>query len=309
MRNNDNPSDQRHATCLVLLILACLAALGGCAAERAVREQKLIREHLVELYEDQIRDNLVRIKAGRAFVHVNYSNLQGKTFDKVMGKIQAGDQNTEVTGSNNIIIEGPGSDEITVVGEVTLRDEISVTGEPVIGNATVYDAYIFFAEQFVKEHSAEDESEHLWDHTYKKEDGTSVTYCVPIPKPKNNGKANGAKKAYERLIWLTTLDQGKTAKVQEVIVTSVTVDLENESVGKLQRYKIELYPSQAGATLTSGLLCSSLGAGCCYRVFKEMDGETTSLILLAQIDEDPKQIEGHFAILEYREKSKDDPPE
>ncbi|MEE8153662.1 MAG: hypothetical protein V3T53_01745 [Phycisphaerales bacterium] len=33
MRNNDNPSDQRHAACLVLFILACLAALGGCAAE------------------------------------------------------------------------------------------------------------------------------------------------------------------------------------------------------------------------------------------------------------------------------------
>ncbi len=103
MRNNDNPSDQRHAACRVLLILACLAALGGCAAERAVREQRLIREHLVELYEDQIRDNLVRIKTGRAFVHVNYSKLQGKTFDKVMGKIQAGDQNTEVAGSNNIM--------------------------------------------------------------------------------------------------------------------------------------------------------------------------------------------------------------
>ena len=36
MRYNDNPSDQRHAACLVLLVLVCLAALGGCAPARDV---------------------------------------------------------------------------------------------------------------------------------------------------------------------------------------------------------------------------------------------------------------------------------
>lgn len=308
MRYNDNPTYQRHAACLVLLISVCLAALGGCAAERTVREQRLIREHLVELYEDQIRDNLVRIKTGRAFVHVNYSNLQGKTRDQVLGKIYSGSQSTEVSGANNIIIEGPGSSDITVGGEVTLWDEISVSGEPVIGNATVYDAYVLFAEQFVKDHSAQKEGHrHLWERSFKEEDGTTKKYCVPIPRQETSRKTNGSKKAYERLIWLTTLDQGKTAKVQEVIVTSVTLDLKNGSVGNLQRYEIELHPKQVSAKLAFGTLCSSRGDGHSYRVFSEVDCGKNKLILLAQKTEKPEKIKGDFAILEYREKSEDPP--
>ncbi|MEE9131480.1 MAG: hypothetical protein V3T84_15795 [Phycisphaerales bacterium] len=304
MRNNDNPSDQRHAACLVLLISVCLAALGGCAAERAVREQRLIREHLVDLYEDQIRDNLVRIKTGRAFVHVNYSKLQGKTRDQVFGKIQAGNQNTEVAGDNNIIIEGPGRNDITVVGEVTLGDEISVSGEPVIGNATVYDAYILFAEQFVKKHSAEDESEHLWEYTYKKEDGTSVTYCVPIPKQETNGKANGPKKAYERLIWLTTLDQGKTAKVKAIYALEVC-SKPFKVLGDWCLHGLTLFPDpvESSKTFVSGLLFLPSD----NQYYHVINHHKAGLTLLLRKGKPKPKLGKAIAILEYREKPKDPP--
>jgi hypothetical protein len=186
-------------------LVACAVAtlMLGCASERVVTEHVNVRRHLLGLYEEQIQDNLARIAAGQAFVHLNYSEIKGASKDQLTGKVSHNDNDTDdVVGSNNLIVEGLDSDGITVSAEGTFLNEMSLKGEPLLGNQTVYDAYVHFSDFYIKRGN-QAPAEVLWSRKLG-----SITYWMD----------SGTELAFRRLVLLTTLDQGKSRQISKVAV-------------------------------------------------------------------------------------------
>lgn len=60
---------------LLPTFLCCLAT-AGCAVHQVQHDQEQIRRALLELYTDQIMDNLVRASQGLPIIQLDYNNAQ-----------------------------------------------------------------------------------------------------------------------------------------------------------------------------------------------------------------------------------------
>lgn len=191
------------ASLQLIISVLILTTLAACSPTRVMMHHKEARERLITLQEHQIQDNLVRIKVSRNFLHVNYKSIKGVSYDEFTGKGEFGDDDRITAGGGSIVIDNDLGQFPR--GEVALKftDEFDVLAEPVMGNKTVYDAYVIFAEQFMETY--ESGSKHLWKREITTDAGEKKTFYVPDTPV--------AKKAYQRIVVLTTLDQGANRKV------------------------------------------------------------------------------------------------
>jgi hypothetical protein len=211
----------------------------GCAPARGVWYHEIARDRLAQLQEDQIQDNLIRIKAGRPFLHVNYDTINGVSGDEYTGKAAWGDDDTESLDSD-VVVELDTQVRTGVEGTFKYTDTFAINAKPVVGNKTVYDAYVIFTDLFVKVADEKLDEGALWQR-YNKE--TKTVYFVPDTEV--------AKAAYQRIVLLTTLDQGASRKVATVRIQLVDADDGESNRANPTRHRVELFPSVA---LQSGLL-------------------------------------------------------
>ncbi len=96
------------------LITMGLVVLGGCVGGALESDQRAIRESLLTLYEEQVFDNLVRIKQHRMIVHLDYTKLTGDIRQTSTGSVN-------LVGNNN-----SRSDTATVGGSFVQANAINV---------------------------------------------------------------------------------------------------------------------------------------------------------------------------------------
>jgi len=79
---------------------AVYLVLNGCTTAHVHWDAVQMREQVVDYYNDEIMDNLVRAVNGQPFVHVDVTGLQAIATTKLAGSAGGGETQTHTTGTN-----------------------------------------------------------------------------------------------------------------------------------------------------------------------------------------------------------------
>ncbi len=130
---------------VAIIVLLCMAAT-GCAVEGVYEDQDRIRATLLDLYTDQIVDNLIRAYNGQPIVQIDYTNATAQ----ITIKDTAGVSDMLATSSPSVITRIAGSTATvlkttvnTAIGNlgVDRANQVSLTATPVTAGDDVYSAY------------------------------------------------------------------------------------------------------------------------------------------------------------------------
>jgi hypothetical protein len=120
-------------------------ALSGCRAAQLGHDQGSMRVTLLNLYQEQVLDNLVRTKLHHPIVQVDYSNMTGTVTQSVSATLNQ----TNTTTRNNILLSATGallrkvSTYVSAFGSSASENaQLTMTGQPVINADQVYQAYV-----------------------------------------------------------------------------------------------------------------------------------------------------------------------
>jgi hypothetical protein len=144
---------------------SCIAVilLTGCTTTHVQWDAVQMREHVVDYYNDEIMDNLVRAVNGQPFVHVDVAGLQALAGSKLAGTVNGGETQTHTTGTSPAITAAAivGTFSRAVMRPFTFSvnpertDTLTITSTPVIGavppprpgetkQPSIYDLYLKF---------------------------------------------------------------------------------------------------------------------------------------------------------------------
>ena len=126
-------------------LCAALAAvlLGGCRSELLETDQLQIRQSLLDMYQDEVMDNLIRTQLRLPVIEVDYRTMTGTVTSLTRGTASYGQTMTHNSFAGS---GGPTvplrqiSATPTIGGEQDNTVQLTLTGEPVC-DPTVYDAY------------------------------------------------------------------------------------------------------------------------------------------------------------------------
>ena len=132
------------------LLLFALAGSLGCRAEQLASDQDQFRGRLLDLYTNQIMDNLVRTDQGLPIVQLDFSKITGTITQNGMATFT----NTQTTVNTKVLVIP------TVVRTLThaftnaaafspsayQTSVLTVTADPVLNNNEVYNAYLEFVD-------------------------------------------------------------------------------------------------------------------------------------------------------------------
>lgn len=119
------------------LIVTVLLAISGCAVRVLNHDQDQIRAALLDLYTNQIMDNLIRAHNGMPIIQIDYTNAQGTVTVKDSGMLSAS-RSTTHAAITTVMKSVMGS----LSGEAT--NQVTVVGTPVTTHNEVYNAYLEF---------------------------------------------------------------------------------------------------------------------------------------------------------------------
>jgi hypothetical protein len=134
----------------LITMLVPLALLGapGCRAQQLAKDQHQFRDCLLDLYTDQIMDNLVRAENGLPIVQLDYTNITGTITQNGTGSY-TGTQTVE--NSKTLVIPTVVrtlSHSLTNMASLNpsayQTSVLTVTANPVINSNEVYNAYLEF---------------------------------------------------------------------------------------------------------------------------------------------------------------------
>ena len=128
------------------LLIAGIASLltTGCAYKQTRVSQEGMRETLLDLYTDQVMDNLIRTQQNLPILQVAYSNAVGQVTNTTTVQINEGEQwNHNVDGFT------PGKsfeDFFNIGGSQGITDQISVVADPMV-KPSIAKAYGSYADK------------------------------------------------------------------------------------------------------------------------------------------------------------------
>jgi hypothetical protein len=186
---------------LMLVLLGGLT-LTGCAVHEIHKDHDLIRRTLLDLYTDQIMDNLVRARNGMPIIQLDYGPAAGQvtiTNSASFSDNQAATITnvlslpvTALVATRNIVT--------TLVGGYTglNSNQVTLTATPLVTSNEVYDAYLEYLSLPGSLMVTTDRPPHGAAHIWRKCNGQY--YWVPVEFARD----------FFRLSLVTTAQRGKT---------------------------------------------------------------------------------------------------
>jgi hypothetical protein len=134
---------------LLLLVCLCTPGMTGCAVNELRSDQDKIRCALLDLYTNQVMDNLVRAINGLPIIQLDYTNANASVTVKDAG---SGSESNVTTHSNVFMIAAAGTATTTRMAVNTVMASLShdhtnlvaVTALPVTTSVEAYNAYLQF---------------------------------------------------------------------------------------------------------------------------------------------------------------------
>jgi hypothetical protein len=129
---------------LVFILLGCL----GCRSEQLARDQDQFRMRLLDLYTNQIMDNLVRAEQGLPIVQLDYSSITGTITQNGTGSFTSTqtDMNSKMLVIPTVVrtLLHSFTNTVTYNPSAYQTSVLTVTANPVLNNNEVYNAYLEF---------------------------------------------------------------------------------------------------------------------------------------------------------------------
>jgi hypothetical protein len=132
----------------LIAVLLCGTVLSGCAVHEVHKDHDLIRSTLLDLYTNQIIDNLVRAKNGMPIIQLDYT--QASAMVTITNSISGSDAQA-VTASNLLTIPAATlaatrTIMTTLMGSLgnMNANQVTIGAVPLITSNEVYDAYLQF---------------------------------------------------------------------------------------------------------------------------------------------------------------------
>jgi hypothetical protein len=118
---------------LLLVALLSCAMITGCAVPQAHRDQDQMRTALLDLYTNQVMDNLIRAYNRMPIIQLDYTQAQGMITVKNTANVS--NMETWATGVTSVLNAGLGLEN---------TNQITISAVPVTTSNEVYDAYLQF---------------------------------------------------------------------------------------------------------------------------------------------------------------------
>jgi hypothetical protein len=161
------------------LLIGALLLFGGCKAHILENDQIQIRESLLDMYQDEVMDNLIRTKLYLPVIQVDYRTMTGTATSLTKGNAsfnQEEDSSHLTLPSASVPAHALKSTSF-FGAEQDLTTQLTLTGEPVCDDS-VYEAYCQYLYGSQGRHGHGDESD----------EGTTRPATVPLaPGEKSTG--------------------------------------------------------------------------------------------------------------------------
>ncbi len=281
----------------VLGILLCATVLSGCAVHEVHKDHDLIRTTLLDLYTNQIIDNLVRAKNGMPIIQLDYTQVSAMV---TIANSISGSESQAVTANNLFTIPAA-----TLAATRTIMtslmgnlgnmntNQVTIGATPLITSNEVYDAYLQFLDE-------------------EKNPGSLMVTCDP-PNP---GDAHICKKCDGKYYWvpviyrdlffklalLTTAQRGKALAGPDPYYSVTVQRIEGEPIqgtfrgqprgdlavtvlldkkipndtgylvfdGEDTQYEVRVYPNKPGANLSESEFATVYVQQQLYENFKRL---------------------------------------
>jgi hypothetical protein len=134
----------------IILVTAVVLATSGCLARQTARDGEGFRQAILDIYTDQVMDNLVRAREGRPFVQLTYSDLFVQDDSSVSASVQdvSVDQSLGTLGAAHIFtsVARTFSNTWTLGPFSGKRDRLmSFKATPITDKNDIYLLYMAFA--------------------------------------------------------------------------------------------------------------------------------------------------------------------
>jgi len=204
-------------------IVLCGTMLSGCAVHEVHKDHDLIRTTLLDLYTNQIIDNLIRAKNAMPIIQLDYQQVSAMV--TIANSISGSD--TQAVTANNLLtipaatLAATRTVMTTLMGSLgnTNTNQVTIGATPLITSNEVYDAYLQFLDE-------------------EKNPGSLMVTC----DPPNSGDAHICRKCDGKYYWvpviyrdlffklalLTTARRGKPLADPDAYYTVVAKRLEGE---------------------------------------------------------------------------------
>ena len=140
-----------HKASRTIILLAVLGTISGCKAHQVERDGVTFRTALINIYEEQAFDNLVRARSFRPYVQVAYHDLLVQEVDMVSGMItntNAGEKDPTTsfaTGAVTQMLAKKLSNSLALQGNASRQGTMSFHADPITDKNDIYDNYQSFA--------------------------------------------------------------------------------------------------------------------------------------------------------------------
>ncbi len=128
-------------------------AIAGCRAPQLQRDQDQFRACLMQMYTDQVMDNLIRCENGLPFVQLDYSKITGTITQNGQATI-GGTQGLETDPGRGGALKQAAALTFTFARKLTSgqsygglayqQNQLTVTADPVVNDPSIYRAYLNF---------------------------------------------------------------------------------------------------------------------------------------------------------------------
>lgn len=138
----------RMGACVVGVL--AFGVLPACTSQRLAYDHRVMRSKLLELYDEQLMDNLIRAYNGRPLLQIKYGVMNGtsKTNAELSGTIAGDNQETISIGND----DGTFSDKDTsnISGKASIESTMAISGTPVLDDPGLVQAYRDFAARYLR---------------------------------------------------------------------------------------------------------------------------------------------------------------
>ena len=129
----------------LILMLALLTGL-GCRSAQLASDQDQFRGRLLDLYTNQIMDNLIRADQGLPIVQLDFGKITGTITQMGMGSFTSAQTitNTKMLVIPTVVrtLTHSFMNAATFNPSASQMNQLTVTAEPVLNNNEVYNAYL-----------------------------------------------------------------------------------------------------------------------------------------------------------------------
>ena len=134
-----------------LAVVLLVVAQAGCRSRQLANDQDQFRHALLGMYENQIMDNLIRAQNGLPFIQLDYTNITGTITDTGSGNIGFAPGSTDTHVVDLIAKARSLTHTFTNTGTYgasgSRMSQLTVTANPVLDSAEVYNAYLAFLDK------------------------------------------------------------------------------------------------------------------------------------------------------------------